>query len=365
MIGELGYSLLIIVAGLVALIVGGEFLVRSASALAAAARIPPLVIGLTVVAFGTSAPELGVAVQSSLLGKTDLAIGNAVGSNIFNVLVVLGLSALISPLVVSSRLIRLDVPLMVGASVLLLVLGVDGKLGRLDGLLLFGLLVAYVGWSIRQSRGAKSTVQQEFAPQYGTSLTRHLVLHTILFFVGLAVLALGSQWAVNGCVEIATLWGVSELIIGLTIIAVGTSLPEVVTSVVASYRGERDIAVGNVVGSNLFNILCVLGLGSIVAPSGINVTENAIWFDIPVMIAVAFACLPIFFVGNRIARWEGGLLLGYYIAYTSYLVLEAMGHGFGPLLGIVMALLVIPLTVLTIAIGVFRYWRSLQAVETT
>ena len=348
-----------ILIGFVALVGGGELLVRGASALAAAVRISPLVIGLTVVAFGTSAPELAVVIQSAHAGKTDLAIGNAVGSNIFNVLFILGLSALITPLVVSSRLIRLDVPLMIGASLLLLLLGLDGELGFADGLLLFGLLVTYVIWSVRESRNANRRVKDEFALEYGSISARHLVLQLTLLVAGLVLLSVGSDWLVNGCVRIATILGVSELIIGLTIVAVGTSLPEVVTSVVASYRGERDIAVGNIVGSNLFNILCVLGLGAIVAPSGLSVSTDALRFDIPVMIAVAVGCLPIFFVGHRIARWEGGLLFGYYVAYTTYLVLDTTGHGLGRVLGVVLSLFVIPLTIVTVMIGVFRYWRIL------
>ncbi len=160
---------------------------------------------------------------------------------------------------------------------------------------------------------------------------------------------------------IATWLGASELIIGLTVVAIGTSLPEVVTSVVASYRGERDIAVGNVIGSSMFNILAVLGLGSIVAPQGIDVALEAIRFDIPVMIAVAVVCLPIFFVGHRIARWEGALLLGYYCAYVAYLILHATGNGLGRVLDVVMILFVIPLTVVTMLIAVYRYWRKQRA----
>jgi cation:H+ antiporter len=350
-----------VVAGLVALIAGGELLVRSAARMAADLGISPLVIGLTVVAFGTSAPELAVVLQAALAGQADLAIGNSVGSNIFNILFVLGLSALIAPLVVEARLIRLDVPLMIGASVLLLLLALDGRLGRGDGGLLFALLLVYVIWTIRQSRQVKPPVREEFAKEFHAVPARHRWLRIPVFLCGLALLVVGARFAVDGCVDIATLLGVSELIIGLTVVAVGTSLPEVVTSVVASYRGERDIAVGNVVGSNLLNILCVLGLGSLAAgPEGIPVARNAIRFDMPVMIAVAVACLPIFFVGHRISRWEGGLLLAYYVAYTGYLILHASGHGFGRVLAAVLLLFVIPLTLITLGIAVYRYQRLLR-----
>jgi cation:H+ antiporter len=357
---DTAFSLITIALGFVALVGGGEFLIRSSSKLAAAVGIPPLVIGLTVVAFATSAPELAVVIQSSFAGKTDLAIGNAVGSNIFNVLFVLGMSAFVAPLVVTARLVRLDVPLMIGASILLLLLSIDGRLGRWDGSLMFILLVAYIAWTIRESRKAKRLVKQEFAEEFATTRGNHLWIQFVFFIAGLALLVVGAHLTVQGCVSIAKSYGVSELIIGLTVIAIGTSLPEVVTSVVASYRGERDIAVGNVIGSNMFNILGVLGLGSIVAPAGIDVSLDAIRFDIPVMIVVAIVCLPIFFVGNRIARWEGGLLFAYYLAYTSYLILHATGHGFGQVLEGALVFFALPLTTLTILIGVYRYWRKLQ-----
>ena len=357
---ETAVAVISVIVGFVALVGGGEFLIRSSVKLAAAVGIPPLVIGLTVVAFATSAPELAVVIQSSFAGKTDLGIGNAVGSNIFNVLFVLGLSALVAPLVVTARLVRFDVPLMMGASILLLLLSIDGHLGRWDGSLMFALLVAYLVWTIRQSRQAKQAVKEEFAEGFGPVRGKQLWIQVAFFITGLVLLVVGAHYIVAGSVAIAKSFGVSELIIGLTVIAIGTSLPEVVTSVVASYRGERDIAVGNVIGSNLFNILGVLGLGSIFAPSGIDVTLDAIRFDMPVMIIVAIVCLPIFFVGNRIARWEGGLLFAYYVAYTSYLILHATGHGFGRVLEVALVFFAIPLTTVTILIGVYRYWRKLQ-----
>lgn len=347
-----------VLSGMVGLVVGGEFLVRGSSRLATVFGISPLVIGLTVVAFATSAPELAVVAQSAYADKTDLAIGNAVGSNIFNVLFVLGLSALVTPLLVKARVIRKDVPLMIGASFLLLLISLDGLISRLDGILMFSLLVAYIFWTIRASRAARHTVQEEFAE--GLSSDEPIVVwkQIILLIAGLALLVAGAHFVVQGCVAIAKGIGVSELIIGLTVIAIGTSLPEVVASIVASYRGERDIAVGNVVGSNMFNILGVLGLGSAISPSGIAVADSALHFDMPIMIAVAFACLPIFYIGHRISRWEGGVLFGYYLFYTGYLILEASGRGSGRVLEVVMGGFVIPLTVITLLIGVFRYRRA-------
>lgn len=360
-------TLLWFVIGLVLLLVGAEALVRSAARLAAGLGITPLVIGLTVVAFGTSSPELAVSVQSALSGRADMALGSVIGSNLFNILFILGLSATIAPLVVSHQLIRLDVPLMIGASLLLLGMAWDLKIGRLDGLVLGTGLVVYTLFLIRQSRkeaALKGT--DEFEKQYGSAAikprsVREWTMAVGLIVLGLGMLVLGSRWLVAGAVAIARVAGLSELIIGLTIVAAGTSLPEVATSVLASLKGERDIAVGNVVGSNLFNILSVLGLSAVVSPDGITVPMAALDFDIPVMIAATVACLPIFFTGYQIARWEGFVFLGYYAAYTAYLILDAAGHDALPLYSSVMLLFVIPITALTLAILSVQAWRSHSA----
>jgi len=351
--------IVLFVSGLVALIGGAEALVRGASRLAAAVGVSPLIVGLTVVAFGTSSPELAVSIKAALSGQPAIALGNVVGSNIFNVLFILGLSALIVPLAVSQRLVRIDVPLMVAVSVLVLVLSWDGVLGRGDGLLLVAGLASYIGFLARASRRESAEVREEYARQFtaaaGTAGVR--IRSGALVVAGLLLLVVGSRWLVDGAVSVARLLGVSELVIALTIVAAGTSLPEVVTSVVAGVRGERDIAVGNVVGSNLFNIMAVLGLSCAVAPAGIEVTSASTHFDIPVMIAVAFACLPIFFTGSRISRWEGALLLGYYAAYTLYLVLAAAHHDALTAFGAVMSYFVIPLTALTLTVIVVREIR--------
>lgn len=356
---ELLVPVVSIVAGFVLLAFGGEMLVRGASRLAEAARISPLVIGLTVVAFGTSAPELAVTLQSSYAGQADLAVGNVVGSNIFNILLILGLSSLIVPLVVSVQLVRWDVPLMILASVLLLLLAMDGSIGRYDGLLLFGLLLVYTVWSIVESRrnGLKAKPGLEAEATEEPKAGGRFIGHVILIFIGLGLLGLGSRWLIDGSVVIARLFGVSELVIGLTILATGTSLPEVAASVVASLRGERDIAVGNVVGSNLFNILCVLGLTALVTPEGVAVAPAALWFDIPIMIAVAIATLPIVFTGHMISRWEGALFFAYYLAYVGYLVLDAIGAQVKTFQWTMLGF-VLPLTVLTLAVGVFRTLRG-------
>lgn len=347
--------------GGVILTVGAEVLVRGAVSLALAIRISPLVVGLTVVAFGTSAPELVVSLQSSLRGQSDIAMGNVLGSNIFNVLFILGLSALITPLVVSRQLVRLEVPLMVALSAGVGALAWDGRIGRIDGLLLCLGLVSYTVWAIVKSRREQRTVQTDDSPgaEQGTSRSAgHLLFQIVLVGLGLGLLVLGSRLFTDAAVAIARSAGVSELVIGLTLVAAGTSLPEVATSVMAAIRRERDIAVGNVVGSNLFNLMGVLGIAGVAAAEGISVSDAALRLDVPVMIAVAIACLPVFFTGHLISRWEGGVFFAYYFAYTAYLLLEANRSAAGESFAMVMLTVVVPLTVLTLLIGVARSLRQ-------
>jgi len=349
-------TVVLFVAGLGLLVLGAEWLVKGASRLAAALGISPLVIGLTVVAYGTSAPEMAVSVKSAWAGQPDLALGNVVGSNIFNVLLILGASAIITPLVVSSQLIRLDVPIMIGVSLLTLLLAGDGSVGRLDGAILFALAVAYTVFQIRQSRKESAAVREEYGREFGPSRSA-TAANLASIAAGLVLLVLGSRWLVNGAVAFAQALGVSELVIGLTIVAAGTSLPEVATSILAAFRGERDIAVGNVVGSNIFNVLAVLGLAGLVAPGGLPAPAALLRFDLPVMVAVALACLPIFASGALIARWEGALFLFYYVAYTAYLVLDAQQHDALPAFSAVMEAFVLPLTGVTLAVVGWRTWR--------
>lgn len=352
-------TFLLFIVGLALLTAGAELLVRGASAFARVVGLSPLVIGLTVVAFGTSTPELAVSVKASLSGQADLAMGNVVGSNICNVLLVLGLSALIAPLAASKQLVRLDVPIMIVASGLLWLFALDGSIGRLEGACLFAGVVGYTVFLIYLGRRndqqrPTSDANDGTPPQKPTNLW----LAVGLVAVGLIMLVLGGRWLVDGAVDLARMLGVSELMIGLTIVAAGTSMPEVATSIIASLRGERDIAIGNVVGSCVFNILAVLGAAAAVAPEGVAAAPSALQFDIPVAAAVAFACLPIFFTGGRISRWEGALFLGYYGAYLTVLILAAIHH---PALAIfchTMLWFVIPLTALGIAISVLWYVRK-------
>lgn len=355
-------TLFLSILGFVLLVAGAELLVRGSVRLAAAAGISPLVVGLTVVALGTSAPELAVGIQSARAGQGDLTLGNVVGSNISNVLLILGIAALITPLVVHQKLIRLDVPIMIGASILTLFLALDGTISRLDGVLLVALVLAYIGWSIQSSRKETQAVQNEYAEAFGVperkKEPRRPMVDVVFVVLGLVMLVYGAGFLVDGAVALAKELGVSELLIGLTVVAVGTSLPEIATSIIASLRGERDIAVGNVVGSNIINLLGVLGMSALVSPRGIAVDPGALRLDIPVMIAASVACLPIFFRGYRIVRWEAALLLVHYIAYVVYLVLRAMGHAVLVHYTWFMLAFVLPLTTTTLIVILVREFRA-------
>jgi cation:H+ antiporter len=352
------------VLGLAALIAGAELTVRGASRLALLFGISPLVVGLTVVSFGTSAPELAVSVQSAWSGQVDIAIGNVVGSNIFNVLVILGLSALVVPLIVHQQLIRQEVPIMIGLSLLLWGVAADGGIGRGEGLLFVGLLVAYTVLLIRQSRRAGPDMKAEYDEAFGDGgpgWRKHWAFQLLLIVAGLVLLVLGARWLVEAAVGFARYLGVSELVIGLTIVAAGTSLPEAATSVMAALRGERDIAVGNAIGSNIFNILSVLGVSAIVAPSELTIAAQVLNFDLPIMVGVAFICLPVFFIGSVISRGEGFLLLGLYAAYTAYLVMQAMDHAALAVYAEIMGGIVLPLIVVVLAVFAWRHWRASSA----
>ncbi|HSJ23614.1 MAG TPA: calcium/sodium antiporter [Longimicrobiales bacterium] len=334
---------LLFIAGLVLLVVGGEFLVRGAARLAATLGVPSLIIGLTVVAFGTSSPELAVNVQAGLAGQADIAVGNVVGSNIFNVLFILGLSAVIVPLVVSEQLVRLDVPVMIAVSALFFLLATDGVVGRVEAMLLVGLLAAYLAMQLIISRRTPTPATDDVEAGGG------MLVNGLFIAGGLVLLVLGSRWLVQSATAMAEAFGVSQLVVGLTVVAAGTSMPEVATSVIAGIRGQRDIAVGNVIGSNIFNILAVVGFAGIVTPGGIPVSAGALAMDIPVMVAVALLCLPIFITRFSISRIEGLLFLGYYALYTTYLVLDASGHDALDEYRAVVLLIVLPLTLLTLA----------------
>jgi cation:H+ antiporter len=352
-------TLLLFIAGLAGLIVGAELLVRGASKLALRLGISPLVVGLTVVAFGTSSPEAAVSLGAVFGGRADIAVGNVVGSNILNVLFILGISALIAPLVVNIQLIRQEVPIMLGASLLLLALGLDGRLGLADGAMLLLLLAAYTVFLVRQSRAetqaAKADYAAEIAPPAAGAWDGRLGVQLLLIAAGLALLVAGSDALVRAAVAFAKALGISDLVIGLTIVAAGTSMPEVATSITAAIKGERDIAVGNVVGSNTFNIFGCLGLSALAAgESGLAVAQALLNFDLWVMLAVALACLPVFVTGREIARWEGAVFLLYYAAYVTYLILAAQRHALLGAFSSAMMSFVVPLTVVTLVALLLR-----------
>lgn len=326
MLEHIGYM----VAGLAILVFGADWLVKGASRLAIEFGISPLVVGLTVVAFGTSAPEMAVSVTSAYSGASDIAVANVVGSNIFNVLFILGVSALIAPLVVHQQLVRMDVPIMIGVSVLLFVLGADGRLSLWDSVLLSALIVAYTGFLLVEAGREKNPdIVAEYASETREASGGErgsLPLNIGLIAIGLAALVFGADLLVDGAIAFAKELGVSEVIIGLTIVAAGTSLPELATSTVAALKGERDIAIGNVVGSNIFNICSVLGFSGLASLGNLTVAPAMVAVDIPLMIGIALVCLPFFRSGYTVTRANGAVFLASYVMYVVFLVLKETGN---------------------------------------
>ncbi len=346
-------TIVFFIVGLVLLIIGAELLVRGAVWLAALMGISPVVIGLTVVAFGTSAPEMAVSAISAWTGNADIALGNVVGSNIFNILCILGLSAMVTPLIVNRQLVRVDVPLMLGISIAIYLLMLRGVLYRWECTLMFLGLCAYSYLQLKLGRAEPDPELEELAQQRVRPTAWRILLNVAFLLVGLGLLVAGSRMMVDSAVEVATYLGVSQTVIGLTIIAGGTSLPEVVTSLVAAIRGQRDIAVGNVVGSNVFNLLGVMGLAGMVSPQELVVPPSMINFDFPLMLAATAMCLPIFFTGGKIKRWEGALLFAYFIAYNTFLILRATEHDLLPRFNMVMIYFAAPLTLLALGTSVW------------
>ncbi len=357
-------DILLFLTGLAFLIGGAELLVRGASKLAENLGISPLIIGLTVVAFGTGSPELAVAARAAIAGQADIAIGNVVGSNIFNTLFILGVSAVVVPLLVHDQLVRLDVPIMVIVSCTLFMLSMDLRIGKLEGALMIAAMFAYTGLLVKLGRKqhARAVAPGRDRAAMLAAAPRSWLAYTLIVLAGLALLVLCANSLVRSATAIAQRLGVSELVIGLTIIAAGTSLPEVATSIVAGLRGERDIAVGNVVGSNVYNILAVLGTASVLAPGGLVVATSVYRFDMPLMVVVAIACLPIFLARGRLSRWEGAIFLLYWTAYMAYLVLRAAEHDALTQFRAVMVY-VIPLTIITLIVLVVHALRRRYGIE--
>lgn len=351
-------EILYFILGLGLLIGGAELLVRGASRLALSMGVSPLVIGLTIVAYGTSAPEVAVSVDGVLSGSNDIAIGNVVGSNIFNILFILGLSALIAPLLVHRQVIRQEVPIMIGAMVLTILFASDGVIAPYEAAVLVGLLIAYTVFLIRQSRAQRNEASGDDLPNPTSRWDAHWSVQVLLVLAGLAMLVFGSNLLVDAATSIAKAFGVSDLVIGLTIVAAGTSLPEVATSITAALRGQRDIAVGNVIGSNTFNVFGGLGLSGVVSGSGLEVSPSVLGFDLWFMLAVCLATLPIFIPGGQIDRRSGAILLFYYLVYTLYLVFTATGHAALPVFSDLMTSVVGPLTVIALVVMLLSPSRS-------
>lgn len=308
--------------GLASLIWGAEILVRSSSKLAASLGVSKLVIGLTVVAFGTSAPELAVGIEAGLMNQPDILMGNVIGSNLTNTLLILGLSALIIPLQVHKNLIRFDLPVMIGATLLLILLSLNNILTFWECLILVLCLFIYLYALVRFS--GKATISKEELIEAGSPWKSGF-----LSVLGLILLIAGARWMVESATIFAERAGVSELVIGLTIVAIGTSLPEIITSILAAIRGEKDLAVGSIVGSNILNILSVIGISGLFI-SGIPVQESLLRVDYLILFGISVLCFPIFFTGKTIYRIEGAILFSCYTLYMVYLYLDSISSSILP-----------------------------------
>ena len=308
--------ILYLVGGLIMLFIGAEGLIRGSSNLAIKIGITPLVVGLTVVAFGTSTPELVVSLKAALLGNSSISLGNVVGSNIANIALILGVAALIRPLDVHAKVIMREIPIMIGISILLLLLLIDGELGFIDGLIFVIGLIVYLVVNVLIARKEKNPeIDSEFSEGLKSKLG--IPVSIVLMIAGLGLLILGANLFVQSAVAIAKIFNVSDAIIGLTIVAIGTSLPELITSIVAAYKKEADIAIGNVVGSNIFNILGILGITALIIPiSSVGIS----YVDLGVMLFTAIILFPLSRTGFSISRFEGALLLAGYGGYIYYLI---------------------------------------------
>jgi cation:H+ antiporter len=337
------------------LILGAELSVRAAVGLARILQTRPLFLGLTVVALGSSAPQMAVGLQAAFSGSSDIAVGSVVGSNIFNVLVTLGLSALIIPLRVARQLVRVDIPLMIAATALVTALSWNGVLSGLDGLILLLGLAGYLIVVLRQfAHGTRHVHPVADKPRRPL---RPLLMRLSMMIGGLVLMIYGSRFLVNAATVIAQDLGLSERVIGLTVIGIATSLPALMTSLIAALRGERDIAVGNVIGSNLFNLLGVLGATALISPEPLSISPNALDFDLPVMLVTAALALPMFYSGYRLTRLEGLLLLALYVVYGLHIVSFTTGMPLADRLERLMIHYALPVLGVAVAITTVRAWR--------
>ena len=320
-------TLLFFILGLAGLIVGAEFFLRAVDRFGLKWGVSPMVMGLTVVAFATGAPELAISLKAAMNDSADLVLGNIIGSNIANILLILGITGFITPLQIKLRIVRIDVPIVIAMSIVLYLLALDGVLSLTDGIVLLLGLLTYSVFTFLQIRKNEVDISELYGHEEVELVTGTLfyVKNIGLLLAGLALIALGANWMVSSAVTIAQLLGMSELVVGLTIVSIGTSLPEVATSMTAARKGNADIAVANVLGSNIYNIMLTLGLTIVVTPGVLEVSRNALMLDMPFMIAVAVGCIPIFLTGFDLDRKDASLFLFYYAGYLIYLILEATG----------------------------------------
>ena len=324
---------LVFLGGLVVVVLGAEMVLRGAARIAGLLRIPPIVIGLTIVSVGTSTPELAVGITAAAEGRDALAVGNIAGTNLFNILLILGASALIRPLPLRLLSIRLDVPVMILAALGLIAMSADGVLGRAEGLAMIAVAGVYTVALVWLSRLESAAMRREFAEEYGAAASMSRpglglpatragigAWNAALLVAGMALTVLGAELLVSGASTIARLYGVSDALIGLTIVAVGTSAPELATTLVATIRDDRDVAIGNLIGSSIYNVLVILGLTCVAAPGGLDVSRDILWIDLPLAALVAIVCLPVFRSERRVSRAEGGTFVAAYLLYFAGLL---------------------------------------------
>lgn len=312
--------------GLVVVIFGAEILVRSATRIATMLGISPIVIGLTIVSVGTSTPELAVGIAAVAEGNGALAVGNIAGTNTVNILLILGLSAAIRALPIRMQSIKLDVPAMIGSSVALILMSLDGVLTQTEGGVLLLAAILYTALLVRESRresaAMKREFRQEFGPKPGAAGSERVrfASHAVLLATGIALTVVGADLLVAGAVNLARTYGLSDAFIGLTIVAIGTSAPELATTLVSTIKNDRDVAIGNLIGSSVYNILVILGLTMLTAPRGVEVQSDLLWIDLPLAAIAAAACLPVFRSGGKVSRKEGAVFVAAYLVYLTVLV---------------------------------------------
>ncbi|MDR0488704.1 MAG: calcium/sodium antiporter [Propionibacteriaceae bacterium] len=322
-------NIVYLVLGLMALIIGAQLVVRFGSALARRLNMSPIIIGLTIVSIGTSLPEFAVSVQGMVIGSGDLVLGNIVGTNIVNLLLILGLAGLIRPIDIHHGTLKLDLPAMVVASLLLWVVAMwDGDLTTIEGAILLAFGIAYIWRVIATARSRNVLVngaepEHEFDNKPLHPGKKYALLDVGLLLIGLVIIVVGAEFMVDGAVGLAKNLGLSETLIGLTVVAIGTSAPELATTIMSTIRGERSIAIGNLIGSSTLNLTIILGGALMFGPFSIPIDHSLIFFDLPIMVGVAVACVPIFILGKNVNRIEGALMVGAYLAYLTFLIVKA------------------------------------------